>query len=283
MGGYWIDDPNNPFNQMSHTRGGGGYDNSSTQESNDARAFAMQGAGASALPHFASAGVAAAVNPGGLSVVDGNVIRTTGPGAAGYGTAAGAGGRGSGSLTVATGGPGSGGSGPGARSVLSGGARLPGLPDQRQIRVGELLLFPDERFPDVEEWWEPRYGEPGELVGGIVNMSADGIKNADAAVLQAFADAIIVKPGGIADTVVNWAGWSIGPRGFVDHAVNTAIYGAAELDRLRSEGLPVGGGKPSSAKISRPNAFGFWAENPWSPTPGSDLPNPMSYAPMSMW
>lgn len=30
-------------------------------------------------------------------------------------------------------------------------------------------------FSDVENWWEPRYGEPGEWLGGIVNIAMDGV------------------------------------------------------------------------------------------------------------
>lgn len=97
MSGYWIDDPANPFNQMSYTRGGGGYDNSSTHESNAAREFAMQGSGYNALPRYADAATAQSVlPPGSLAVVGNTVVKTTaqvksqvgtGPGAPGAATA----------------------------------------------------------------------------------------------------------------------------------------------------------------------------------------------------
>lgn len=119
-GGYWIDSPDNPFNQMSYTRGGGGYDNSSTQASNDARAFAMQGAGASALPHFATAGVAQKVlPPGSLAVVGDNVVKTTGPGSSSASTKGGSGGAGAGSSGAASVASGGGGKGAGSQLVIA--------------------------------------------------------------------------------------------------------------------------------------------------------------------
>lgn len=54
MSDYWVDSPDNPFNRMDYTRGGGGNDNSDTEQSNRLRAFAMQGSGAGALPRFNS-------------------------------------------------------------------------------------------------------------------------------------------------------------------------------------------------------------------------------------
>lgn len=76
MSGYWIDSPDNPFNQMSWTRGGGGYDNDQTRESNERRASAMSGAGASALPHFATGAIAQAAVPNGYAVVGDHVVQT---------------------------------------------------------------------------------------------------------------------------------------------------------------------------------------------------------------
>lgn len=52
-GGYWVNSPENPFNQMDYTRGGGGYDNASTTQSNANRAFAMAGSGNS-MPRYAN-------------------------------------------------------------------------------------------------------------------------------------------------------------------------------------------------------------------------------------
>lgn len=52
-GGYWVNSPENPFNQMDYTRGGGGYDNAATTESNANRAFAMSGSGNS-MPRYAN-------------------------------------------------------------------------------------------------------------------------------------------------------------------------------------------------------------------------------------
>lgn len=141
MGGYWIDSPDNPFNQMSWTRGGGGYDNSSTHESNDRRAHAMEGAGASALPHFATVGAAASALVGGqYAVVGDNVIRTSGPGSASAHSGSGGGGSGAGSAGVTTG---SGGSGAGSRLVIAapGYSRL--LPEEKAWSPGAWGRAPE--------------------------------------------------------------------------------------------------------------------------------------------
>lgn len=37
-------------------------------------------------------------------------------------------------------------------------------------------------FTDVQDFWEARYGEPGEWLGGIVNIGADAVYNAKRAV-----------------------------------------------------------------------------------------------------
>lgn len=139
MGGYWIDSPDNPFNQMSWTRGGGGYDNDQTRESNDRRASAMQGAGASALPHFATVGVARALNRTGMSVVGDNVIAfqkqapaTSGAGASGVRTAA----------------PGEAGSGPGvANASTDGRAGRGGAGSGSQLRISTGVI--DWRNPNA--------------------------------------------------------------------------------------------------------------------------------------
>lgn len=82
-GGYWFESDENPFNRMDYTRGGGGYDNSSTQASNSAREYAMKGSGDRALPRFANATEAAKAirnghvsSRGGISqvVINGKVV-----------------------------------------------------------------------------------------------------------------------------------------------------------------------------------------------------------------
>ncbi len=122
MSGYWIDDPDNPFNRMSYTRGGGGYDNRETRESNDRRASAMMGAGASALPHYANIDVAIKASPGlSYAVVGDYVVRTDGRNRDSGGESRGAG-SGPGVAVAATGagGRGTGGRGAGSQLVLSG-------------------------------------------------------------------------------------------------------------------------------------------------------------------
>lgn len=213
MGGYWIDSPDNPFNQMSYTRGGGGYDNRDTHESNDRRSHAMEGAGAAALPHFANAGVAQAYYPGkGLAVVDGNVIRTTGPGSSGQSTLGGSGGSGAGSAGVSTGG---GGKGAGSRLVLSGSPPLKvGYSDEATgIFMGGDWWQSNPWWSDVEAWGQ-RYGEPGEWLGGAVTLGADAVFNVARAVDSVVGSRIVtdrspVKPIQYGDglaTVRSWIG-----------------------------------------------------------------------------
>lgn len=76
MGGYWIHSPDNPFNQMDYTRGGGGRDNDQTRESNERRASAMQGAGPGAWARFADMGVAAKhMKDGDYAIVGDRVVK----------------------------------------------------------------------------------------------------------------------------------------------------------------------------------------------------------------
>lgn len=115
-GGSWFDAPENPFNQMDYTRGGGGEDNRNTRHSNARRAHGMTGV--DALPRFASPGVAQAAIPGrGYAVVDGNIIRTTGPGAPGASS------------------NGGGGAGPGNAGVTNARPRTAGAGSQLVISV----------------------------------------------------------------------------------------------------------------------------------------------------
>lgn len=92
---------------------------------------------------------------------------------------------------VTTGNPGPGqqvGTGPG-----TGGGGFLGLPDlsngygPMKIKVkdqatgglvGGIYWEPSPWQSDVEEFWEPRYGEPGEWLGGIANIAVDLHHNA---------------------------------------------------------------------------------------------------------
>lgn len=177
MGGYWIDSPDNPFNQMSYTRRGGGYDNRDTHESNDRRAHAMQGSGAGALPHFATAEIAQAYYPGkGYAVVDDRVIRTTGPGAASASTQGGSGGSGAGSGRVTTNGPASGGAGAGSRLTL-------GMPtDLWWEEAGELSVpagtkVSTSKLPDLEAVLKGT--NTAIMIGGVPFVPHPGTSNAE--------------------------------------------------------------------------------------------------------
>ena len=231
MSDYWIDSPDNPFNQMSWTRGGGGYDNGLTAESNERRADAMQGAGAAALPHFATMGVAQAVlKPGSLAVVGDNVVRTSGARRTGS-----KGGSGPGSASSATtpGGAnspspkGAGGKGAGSRLVVSNPDEAGATYDRQQIGGENVDL--DLRFPAVEDWWEPWFGEPGEWVGGIVN----GVMAVEHNTPKYLEDNFTVQPGSAAD-------WAIsgGPQRALDWLKNTPITSS----RAVSEGFTSGMG-----------------------------------------
>lgn len=195
MSGYWIDSPDNPFNQMSYTRGGGGYDNSSTHESNAARDFAMQGSGTGALPRYADTQTAQSVLPAGsLAVVGDYVIKTTAQTPAQVGSGAGAG-------TAATGGAHTSGAGAeavvndpqaktkgaGSRLTITAGAplKVKTKPENTGIHVGGLDWQPNPWWSDTEEW-EARYGEPGDWAGGLVVFGADVVWNA-----ARLADAVI--------------------------------------------------------------------------------------------
>lgn len=72
-----------------------------------------------------------------------------------------------------------GGSGPGSKLVLFMG-EPPLKPKTKDTATGGyagIEVHPNRWFSDVEEWWEPRYGEPGEWLGGIVNIGADAVSN----------------------------------------------------------------------------------------------------------
>jgi len=75
-----------------------------------------------------------------------------------------------------------GGSGAGSRLVVSGGdAPLKAtMKDTATGGYAGVQIHPNRWFSDVQEFWEPRYGEPGEWLGGIVNIGADGWHNSDA-------------------------------------------------------------------------------------------------------
>lgn len=107
---------------------------------------------------------------------------STGPGVAGAVTGA------PGQITSGPGAsavsPAAGTSGPGAspkkRDTL---IRLPPAPLEGKVKTqvssgyAGVLFEANPFFSDVENWGEPRYGEPGEWLGGILNIMADGVWN----------------------------------------------------------------------------------------------------------
>lgn len=111
------------------------------------------------------------VGPGAANVVTGKGPATKGPGSpsvvGGKVTGTGPGNLGAKTGAVNT-------KGPGSAAVISGNWSPPDVGDALKVLIpGNLYLFPDMKYPNVDDFWEPRYGEPGEFVGGIVNFGVD--------------------------------------------------------------------------------------------------------------
>lgn len=86
---------------------------------------------------------------------------------------------GAGQAQVVMGGPASAaGGGAGQRVVVSGAPLTTKVKGDATGGWAGLNVLPNPWFSDVENWWEPRFGEPGEWLGGIVNIGADGVFNA---------------------------------------------------------------------------------------------------------
>lgn len=147
-----------------------------------------------AVPFEGKTGVAAA-SKGGGSVAQGASPRQSAGPSAGQAIAGSVATKGPGSPVAKTDGPGQTGVGPGNGAANTGGAATassgPGNPAVKTAPVGaqraiplpfNLTLFPDEKYVDVEDFWEPRYGEPGEWIGGIVNFGVDAGKAVNDAV-----------------------------------------------------------------------------------------------------
>lgn len=161
-------------------------------------------------------------------------------------------------VAAVTSGTGAIGTGPGnaavARVPQSGGGSLtfsgpgPLTPKVKDAATGGYAgveVKPNPWFSDVENWWEPRYGEPGEWLGGIVNIGADAVFN-----VRVWADALR------SPTAPKVAG----PRGYDPIWGNPGGQQAFDF---------VGG-------VGR----GFV---PTGPTPEADLPDPMVWRPASAW
>jgi hypothetical protein len=145
-----------------------------------------------------------------------------------------AGGSGPGAGVVSYGGASPGGAGPGNAAVAQrpgGGSLTLGGPLSTKIKMtatggyAGIPVLPNPFFSDVENWWEPRYGEPGEWLGGIANIAADGVwaagrfadwgfntdtvsnKRRDGQALNDWTKAQLAGPGslpGIAASVGDW-------------------------------------------------------------------------------
>ncbi|HTN61992.1 MAG TPA: hypothetical protein VL147_10595 [Devosia sp.] len=145
----------------------------------DAERGAFQGAtwsGSSRQPsalEFARMGGARS----GLALVDGRTVRagsdTTGQGSS---KSSGPGNQVAVSGPVKPGRP-AGGSGAGSRLVVSGAPLKASIKDTAVGGYAGVQVLPNPWFSDVQEWWEPRAGEPGEWLGGIVNIGADTVFN----------------------------------------------------------------------------------------------------------
>lgn len=73
--------------------------------------------------------------------------------------------------------PGSAQAGPGLPSPAKPGGKLPPMTTKIKDEVTGgyvgISWLPNPWFSDVDKFWEPRMGEPGEWLGGIVNIGAD--------------------------------------------------------------------------------------------------------------
>lgn len=58
----------------------------------------------------------------------------------------------------------------------------PGKKDKATGGYAGFEIHPNPYFSNVEDFWETRYGEPGEWIGGILNVGADLIYNAPGAI-----------------------------------------------------------------------------------------------------
>lgn len=214
MSGSWQDAPENPFNQMDYTRGGGGYDNRYTRESNDRRAHAMPNDSSSSLPRFATREIAEASSPGrSYAVVGDDIIRTSGPGSktGQSATRDGPTGTGPGNPGAVTPG-GGGGRGSGSRLTLTGG---PG--EKIDLWAGGGQLVRDMGWTDGGEW-EEAWGEWGGALAGLAVMGADLAKGAG------------LNTGKIADDVSGVPSW----------LAEGAVWAARMADQAKVTGLPSG-------------------------------------------
>lgn len=244
MSGYWIDSPDNPFNRMKWTRGGGGYDNEQTRESNDRRASAMEGAGASALPHFATVGVARALSPTGMSVVGDNVIafQRQAPATSGAGS--------SGARTAA---PGQAGSGPGvANASTDGRAGRGGAGSGSQLRISTGVI----------DWRNPFAWDVAPEPDGIANKPLEriGIGGAQEA------------PGAISD--IGWIkttkGWVVTYSSDAKERTEDDVLAQAQWHWRNTIGPSVGivpQPVPEFLDLER-NQFDFWSGE-WRPGHGA--------------
>lgn len=65
-------------------------------------------------------------------------------------------------------------------SIFGGTAPLKAaVKDSASGGYAGVYFEPNPWFSDVQEWWEPRFGEPGEWLGGLVNIAADAVYNTD--------------------------------------------------------------------------------------------------------
>lgn len=272
-GGYWIHSQENPFNRMDYTRGGGGLDNKQTWLSNKLRAEAMKGSALGVLPRYRNLATAAKQMEGpGLAFINGQlgyvgravagpavarkttgttpkgdpVVPTTGPGAQGAGTA----------LVV----PGPG--GPRREyapdfGVGAGTIGVPGSMGEEPVMIGDFPMFPDERFPYVEDWWDPRYGEVGEMVGGALNMVVDAVgpnRNLERYLEQEAAASVKIREGSVADWLIKNSGNIMTKQPLENYVPGLRDFRQSVQDWLT------------------PRA-----------TLESELPSPMQYRPMAAW
>lgn len=107
----------------------------------------------------------------------------SGPATASVATGGGASGVGPGNPVVSTA-PAVETSGPGRQVVVVGGAAplTAKTKDGASGGYAGVHILPNPWFSDVQDFWEPRMGEPGEWLGGILNVGADAVYNSGRAI-----------------------------------------------------------------------------------------------------
>lgn len=276
MSDYWFRSSDNPLNNMDYTRGGGGYDNDQTRESNDRRADAMPQGSLGAIPRYASTMAAASQMDGpGLAFIDGQLgyvgQSVTGPGTSrqttgGVAPSAGPGSAGASNAQNPPAVPGAGAK-PKASFGVGAGAIGPAWPqDPKKGPAFDTREFPG-MIPtpgpdDVSGRQLPFLGVPWENNPHVPNAET---------IEEEFGDTDFLSPGWFVQ-------WGTIPA-HISWNVERAWKHGRETNPLKSHPADLLPGAKVTRELLAPIGDGLTI----GPVDEADLPNPMSYAPMSGW